>query len=487
MGLRTSGAPHFFVPPEHASETPSRIRMKGRCTVKAFRGQMCSREANSRGLTIIEILVAMMIFAIIAVGVGAALLATLTISHDNKAREVASSLAASEIDLVRANGDPFKVFNAPARTVSNPTGGIYTVKRTTAWVTPSGLAATCGTGGGALQYKLVTVSVSWQGMRSTTDPVITDTLLAPTTRINDPTKGTILLSVVDAKDRGKENVTFTISPSLGAVTLRPTDEDGCSFLLQVPAGTYTITLNTPGMVDFTQSATPAKTLPVTIGASTSFAFKYDDAATVTLNYASNRPPAPAPSPIIPADMSATFSNSYGVFPKFATGPNVKLHPWEVGYQAVAGTYRDTTPSCVSVDPESWAPDTRVSPPLSRLKLPAVALAPLGTVSVDIPMGIVDIERESEDRWVTAVSQVDTPIPGQQSCGATMTYRFGQIMTGGGSSRYRIALPFGSWRLYTTGSATDSSPTLFANPSKLWLVTPGLPMAASGGLFALDPR
>ncbi|WP_166793280.1 type IV pilus modification PilV family protein [Cryobacterium lactosi] len=446
-----------------------------------------SRSENDAGLSLIEIMVSMLIFAIVAIGVSAALLSTLVIAHDNKSREVASSLAASEIDAVRANGDPFKIFNVLDRTVNNASGGVYTIKRTTAWVTPAGVASTCGTGGGALQYKLVTVSVSWQGMRSTSDPVITDTLLAPTTRINDPTKGTILISVVDARDRGKKDVTFTVSPSLGAVTLSPTDADGCSFILQVPAGDYTIRLSNTGMVDHKQLANPDKTLPVTVGSSTSFAFKYDDAATVNLHYASNAPPAPAPTPTIPPDMSATFSNSYGVFPIAATGTSVKLHPWEVGYQAVAGTYVDLTPSCLSVDPESWAPDTRVSPALTRLKLPAVPLAPLVVADVDIPMGIVDVERDGGDQWLTAVSQSDTAIPGQPACNVMMTYKFGKLMTGGGSSRYRIALPFGSWRLYTTQSATDTTPTLFDKPGKMWMITAGQPMAVTGGLFALDPR
>ena len=128
--------------------------------------------SNDDGLSLIEVLVAMMIFSMLVVGIGYSLINILQMTRDNQARETATSLASAELDQVRAVGDPFAIGNnSHTTTVGNNT---YTITRNAAWVTPGGNVGTCGTTGGPLQYKSISVSVSWASMMEGASAVYTD-------------------------------------------------------------------------------------------------------------------------------------------------------------------------------------------------------------------------------------------------------------------------------------------------------------------------
>lgn len=455
--------------------------------MKFVRARLGADSPNSAGLSLIEVLVAMMIFAMVAMGIALALTSTLATMRDNKSREVASNLAAADIDEARSAGNPFDVKEV-TRDVTVAAGDIYTIERKTYWDTAGGSSLTCGSAGGPLKYLRVTVKVTWTNMRSATAPVMMDTLLAPTTRINDETKGTIFVSVKNALGTGSAGVTFTATSSTGTVvTSTATNANGCSFILQVPPDTYTVKLNTPNYIDFQQITQPALTFPVAAGSSASFAFQYDKSARYDLTYASNRPSS-GPAPKLPTNMDTTFiSRSYGNWVVPVSSSRAFLHPYEGGYQAIAGKYAPRTElavGCPSVDPEAWDPDTRVTPNLVGIRPIAKTALPGDNVGADVKMGLVSVASSSTntDKFITAVSQTNNPVPGQPSCADTMTYAFGSVVPSSGS--VTLALPFGSWKLYTSNSATSGK--TFLPASRVALASPGLPGDATG-LFVLDPR
>ncbi|WP_164863611.1 hypothetical protein [Agromyces sp. LHK192] len=462
--------------------------------------------SDESGVGLVEVLLAMLVFAIVAVSVAYSVTLTLTNTRDSKARQMALNLAASDIDAVRAIGDPFEVHSSSTPVTSN--GETFTVQRTTSWVSEGGGDADCSASGGTLRYKRVNVTVTWTGMGPTGIPARTDTILAPASRINDPSKGTVFVSVKGADGLGEEDVSFTVSPNPGAgVVVEPTDVEGCSFLLGVTPGTYTVTLGKAGYIDFAQATNPTRTGVVTAGGSTAFAFQYDRQSSFPVRYASNAlrlpsqtPPVPAQKIEYPAELSTTYVNANGVWnvaspvteagnanaPALGTGTAARsLHPYPAGYQAFAGPYADTT--CEVHDPEAWAPDTTATPPAIGLRAPAQGAAPGGTApNLDVPMGVVDIRQaaSSSNRYVVAVRQSSPAAPGQPACSGTLEYRFGEILPNNKTGAARMALPFGTWRIYAATSSYGGRVVLPA--ASVTLLTKGVVPDANGSLI-LDPR
>ncbi|RDV43118.1 type II secretion system protein [Leifsonia sp. ku-ls] len=428
--------------------------------------------APDAGLTLIEVLVAMTIFGFVASGIALGLTSSMAAAVDNQKRITAASLAAAEIDRVRAIGDPFKVNSVDPGVTAGPDNA-FTVTTDATWKTPSGSDSTCGTSGGPLQFRVVKVTVSWSGARTA---VTSTTLIAPSGRINDPSMGTILVVVKNAFGRGAGGVAFTA----GSLATSPTDADGCGYVLKVPPGTYTVTLNQAGYIDYQQKATPSKTADVTAGASQVYSFQYDKAATFTLAYG-------AGSPKLPTNLDTTFLNATygGAFPPMKVSTATKqasLHPYKDGYQAVAGAYDDNT--CPAPNPTEWAPDTRTSPAKVGTLPASQSAAPGGSASLTVPMGTATVSPGSGP-YLFAVSQNATPVPGEPACAAgAMNYTFGSVIPASGGTGVAIALPYGTWQLYSASSATGPQTALTGG--RVAITSNGSYVSSSGQL-TLDPR
>ncbi|WP_165314324.1 type IV pilus modification PilV family protein [Agromyces protaetiae] len=471
---------------------------------------------DDAGFGLVEVLVAMLVFAIVAVSVAYSVTLTLTTTKDSKAREIALNLASAEIDSVRAIGDPFDVFSATSTVTQGET---YTIQRVASWVSAAGADATCSASGGTLRYKRVNVTVTWTGMGPTGIAARADTLMAPTSRINDPAKGTIFISVLGANGLGLAGVTPTVSGT-SSPPVEPTDIEGCSFVLGVTPGNYSVSLNLPNYVDTTHtqnSRVPVATgtLAVVAGASTSFQFQYDRAGLFPTRYATNRAAlATTPNMAItfPPNLKTNFVSTLGVYPRTesptesGSNPRVatlststKLFPVQSGYQAFAGDYRATTPEqagCEVADPAAWGLDNSTGVDLIGQRSQGQFAAPGATASpINVPMGIVQVARTaSSNRNNLVAVQVTAPqVDGEPTCATSpLTIRFGAVFTN--NNAIRIALPFGSWRLYATRQSTTSVPgsdaTVMVQPQHVTVlsnVIPGRANADATGIITIDPR
>ena len=441
------------------------------------------------GLTLVEVIVAMMVFAIISVGVAFSITNALVLTRESRARAIASNLAAQDIDLVRATTNVFKVDKATS--VKTVSGITFTVTRTVDWVDSTASVTDCGTGTGTLQYKAVTVRVKYDGQRTSTADVVNETLLAPGDRINDPLLGTIVVQVTGASGSGTPGVAVSISPAAspnGAAapgTPAPTDGQGCAYALRVAPGNYDVSISKPNNVDLKRVAAPVTTpVVVTAGASASAAFTFDEVGTYTMNYASNYPGAK--DVLLPSNLDTSFiSTLTGVvtLPTAANNP-AKLFP--VGYTVVAGGYvapvkndagKVTNSPCVDVDPASWAPTPGNG--IAPASVPVAAL-PGGSAKVDVPMGVVRLPKLGPSTTVMATS-VSTTANGDPGCATSRSYTF---TTAGDRD---VALPFGTWKLSTV--VLDAGVLTLQTPVKLdagALRTRGVVDAASGAV-TLDPR
>lgn len=431
--------------------------------------------SDDAGFTLVEVIVAMVVFAIIVTGFLYVLTSSLTMSRDTRARVVAANLASQQIDLVRSAATVFDVVDSTRTTTLN--GDTFTIDVTSSWATSSGATATCeaGVATGSLAYKQVTVEVTWGGMPDGA-AVFADTSLTPRTKINDPTRGTVLIGVIDSAGVGVSGATVSLSPANGVASVS-TDSDGCAYLLKVPADTYTVTVSKSGYISDQQLTAPTATVPVTAGSTSRASFGYDRATTFTANYAN----AIAGLPTLPTNLTTTYISTYGNFQvtaSNATNPkSVDRYPISSGYSIVAGAYAETpenpATSCLAPDPGAWI-ETET---LVGTRPAPVAGLPGSTVLTTVPMGVVTlVGANGSGSYLTAVYVGGGA--GDPGCGPGMTYRFGNIVLLNGAS---VALPYGTWNLYRGSSAGSLTS----------LVTSGISVpsggSASGATVILDPR
>ena len=440
---------------------------------------------TDEGISIIEVAVAALIFMIISVGVAQVLVNLIKLSGDQRHRVTAIGLATSEIDLVRSAADSFKVGNRTYKTDGiggNPPkvdGIVYTVTRDVSWVNSNGIDVSCQSGGGStLQLKRVNVRVTWEGQLAGTRPVSNDTVLSPNRAVADPTKGTIAVSVLDSQGEGVKDVDVALTPSPVGVTIYDTDDDGCSYIVGVTPGNYTVSISKPGgYVDLaTMSSTPVSdTISVTEGSLASTSFTYDRSASLQVN----RLPSGYTGVIFPSGAVDQYIYTTSSLTRPASGSTVSVFPWSSGYQIVpGGGYKA---NCLSPNPSEWNAGN------GRGEGTAIItgnISPGQTVAVNAPWAVVTVRAgnlSSSTRHL--VAHRASPANGDPGCASpdVQTYRFGQISRNGGN--YRVALPYGTWTFTTAASATGTTYTT----NGLSIVDNSTGTSASGLTVTLDPR
>ena len=450
-----------------------------------------TRLRGDEGISIIEVLAATMIFLMLSVGVAQATVTAIRLAGDQRHRVTALSLAASEIDLVRSISDPFDVLDRTPPLVRTIDGLDYTIHRSTSWVSGTGLDIPCGAGGtGNLQYKRVNVRVTWEGQLEPIAPVSTDTILAPEGRLNDPTRGTIIVAATRADGTGAAGVSVNVAPNGGgavALDAQPdaTNAEGCTYALQVQPGTYTVSLSRSGYVNADQVANPSTSVSVTAGTTVNVPFTYDQAGTFGITYASGS------TATKPTNLETSFLNTYGIF--YTSGPvaTTKLFPWSSGYRAIAGHYvaPDGTGAggCPVVDPAEWQPGVVGATSLAEGTAPdPVAAIPGGSASVNVPLASVQVKSIPQNRWVTAVSQNVSAVSGQPGCAVPMTYTFANVSSSSSNADRTLLLPYGTWKLYTATSSGGTTTAIgqSAIVPLTNVVTSGM---VTGNQVTLDPR
>lgn len=459
--------------------------------MKIIRRFLARKPSQEAGFSLIEVIIAMMVFMIIATAVAYTMTAALKATKDSRSRVEAANLASQEIDLDRSTANIFNLLDT-TRSVS-VNGQAFTIKRSTQWVSDPNVAQSCGTGGGgSLRYKRINVSVTWAGMANPAAAVRSDTLLEPGVHLNDPTKGTILVSVADQSGVGIAGVSVSAVPSLipnGAVapsTPAVTDSQGCTYLLSVMPGNYDITVSKVSYLDGDQKTTPFQTVPVVAGSSASTTFTIDQQATVNLAYAPNYT---ATTPMIATNANVSFVASTET--AVTTGPvtSMNLFPYSGGYLVYAGNIGASTPYCNSVDPGQWPAGPSLMGPAmpAGVRQLAASTSPGGTSSgVPVVMGIATVTGLTTGQFLTAEQQT-LAVAGSSDpgCAFPSTYQFTSVS---GTSA-TIALPFGRWKLYTGASAgakssqvSDSRMTAVATP-----LSAGGTNSSNGGTLVLDPR
>lgn len=402
------------------------------------------------GLSLLELIVAMSVFALVVLAVSASIDSGLTLTRNNRQRSVAANLASQEMDTVRSSA----FTTLTARTVTQVVdGSTYTTVRELTWVSKSATNGPCDGSNSTPALLRVRVTVTWANMRGV-EPIVTDTLLAPPIGAYSTTSGHIAVKVLDSNAAGEFGTSVQISGPM--VQTQPTNSDGCAFFAFLTPGTYVVSLNTPGFVDRQSVATPSQTVGVTIGNTSSVQFDYDRGATLSLTFAAD---AGGTIPIaIPVTLGNTQFLPTGEKTYAGTGlirAITSLFPAADGFTAWAG-------SCADADPEGQNASTGgLYWPTGQRPDPLDAV-PGGTTAGTIAVKTAALTVYGTGHLPLAGAAVVATHTADQSCAAGETYTLGVTDATG---LLNAALPYGTWKISVTAKSPLSTwPSLVLDPT-----------------------
>ncbi len=250
---------------------------------------------DEAGFTMVEMVIAIFIFAMVITGVGVGMSSALNLTRQNRNRSIAANLAAQQMDTIRSTDfdtlDQMTQLVQPVTLTPTATveGVPYTITQDTAWVRKNATGAAAGpcqsppTAANPLAYIAVTTTVTWNDMHGVL-PVQTDTVVSPPVGVYDQTEGHIRVTVLNAASTPVSGAIVTIdNPTAGVSDTATTGADGCAFFAYEPTGAYTVTLSSGvGKVDGQGSATPSQTVTVKSASTSTVQFVFDTAATLSL-------------------------------------------------------------------------------------------------------------------------------------------------------------------------------------------------------------
>lgn len=231
------------------------------------------------GFALIEVLVSALILAIVAAGVLALLQATTRSAAAERNHSVAYALV--QEDQARLRSLRLSSLNRLEQENKYTLGGTtFTVKSSGVFVNNTkGQPSTCTGGETSADYVRITSSVTWPQSLA---PVVTQSIVSPSTGSLDPNHGTLVITVKNAAAKGISGVGLSGS---GAGSFNgTTDSEGCANFTDLPAGNYTVTPTAAGLVGRDGEPPHAEPAGVVASGSNTLPLEYDTPATVPAEF-----------------------------------------------------------------------------------------------------------------------------------------------------------------------------------------------------------
>jgi hypothetical protein len=408
-----------------------------------------ARRRSDEGATLIEMVVALMIFGVVSAALLSLLLSTVRMVGTTKARTVAAGIAASVVDETRSMG----AMGAPqGRTTTNRTvgGREFTVVRD-AQLVARGSESACADSG-ALSFLRVRVVVKWAGMGSVR-PVESGTVLNRPSADGDAATGAVAVRLRDSLGQPVSDATVSLTPGAqaGNGTVQRTTEDGCAFFAFVTPGIYTASVSKAGYLSRDGKESPTLTKTVSAGAPLKVEFEYDAAASLSLTpafAADSQYPPPADLPVTlfspTVFTNATFAQQVtGTWPLQVP----MIYPHAAGYSLWAG-------ACLAHNPAVQGVAGQVA-----------AVVPGKRTDVVVNLAPFEVRRNRGSKpapvmWtVTATHAKDAA----NGCTTPQSYQF--KASSASIDALSGSLPFGTWTFTVSdGTRTRSSAPVVLSPS-----------------------
>jgi prepilin-type N-terminal cleavage/methylation domain-containing protein len=428
---------------------------------------------NERGMTLIELMVATMVFAVISASTMIALGGALNLNRNDRNRSIGANLAAARMDELRSASFEDITIGQETQTKMVDTVG-YLITTDTEWSAINASTSSCdapnaSTSAGGPRVLRATVLVEWANM-SGVKPVKSQTLIAPPLGTYDPMTGHISVKVVDRLGVGAGSHDVTITKSTGGSEMLTTTSEGCAFFEGLVPGNYTVTLNTPGHVDVSLVPTPSRTVGVTAGFASNLTFQYDQAGSLQLTLSGESGYA-IPTGIEAVIYSAALQapSTTKVYANSGSGLTITgLFPFTPdGYQTWGG-------ACQDADPLGKRPALAGRFYPDAVREPSIFFEPGATGVGNIVLKSVDVQVVNgsgvprSGRIVQAVHVTGT----EYGCPAAKTLNVG---TTDATGQLKVAMPYGAWEFRVTGGTANPlwprpvlSPTT-ANPQAVQVV------------------
>jgi prepilin-type N-terminal cleavage/methylation domain-containing protein len=319
---------------------------------------------DDAGMTLIELMVALVVFAIAATGLAAGFTSAAKTSGTARDRSAAANLAQREVEIVRntftaTESGPLDVIAAGSATNPNPLPGgtagqdlvvdgrPYRVVRSLSWLVANSGASSCD-GGTAVNFPKLAldVTVSWPAQREAgIDPVETHTILTPPRGVLNSTLTFVAVKVIDAAgaDHPGRLVRIRKAPT-GTITSAYTGPDGCAVFGLTTTSTHTVWLDEDGYIDVYGEQLASKSITLAPSAFQRVDFSYDAQARIKAQLVTDAGHA-IPSAFKRVALGAPgFTNGYRTFDVTGAPPQItKLWPVPSGYELWAGSCEQSDP------------------------------------------------------------------------------------------------------------------------------------------------
>lgn len=413
----------------------------------------------SAGFSMIELMWAIFILAIVMGAVAVGLSSTLNLSRNNSNRSVAANLASEKIDEMRQlAAKSFTSLPISYSSVAVPVDGVpFTVATDADWIPKGAETNPCDSeSDNPIAYVRVTVNVSWENMGGVT-PVTSSTIITPPIKTFSSGKGNVGVKVIGAQNQPQEDLTVTLTAPGGTPTYtKKTSSAGCAFFAYVDpltSGAYTATLNEPGYVDPDGNQLVTKAATVLAGETADpLGFKYDQAASLDLTL-KGVPVGGAPIMIPTTSLPVTVGNSelFSGTRTFAAPPTASATRTISGlFPFKDSLYSIWAGDCVDSDPEGKQPDGSLYY-LGGLRDPGVILTAGGSASLDVQMQSIEFTvyrlaalpgNEQANKVIVADHDAavgECPAPGPLVLGTTDS-----------TGKLRVAIPYGHFTFSVQG-------------------------------------
>lgn len=324
---------------------------------------MRTRLRGEDGFSMVEMLVAITILAIVLAFTAGGVTSALGLTRTNRSRTVAANLATEQMELQRSLPFAEHVEGIQPTQEVQVNGVPYQVTVTKGWTTQSSTTGSCDvTASGTsaeIAYMAVDVAVAWP-QQGEVPPVRSHTVITPPAAQYSPYRGHVVVKVIDRDAAPVPAVTVRMTGGPDVPPAKRTGFDGCAVFPLLRAGGYTVEIEQAGYVSsiFQTGAyqqAVAEPVDVQVGQTQNVLIEYNQAAFLDLRLEGRaggaRPATPGSLPVTIAHRSIQPS---GVFTQNVSSRlTATVFPFEDGYEFWAGD-----PVCADQRPD---PATAVVP------------------------------------------------------------------------------------------------------------------------------